>query len=104
MHEKESQHVNGVSGCSHDDTDDDARQEKEREVREETRRLIERIVLATATAALEKTGNSEAQDRTLAEQDTMAAGEPHEFNRVATWQNLVVPRGLAAIPERKRRD
>ena len=105
MDEKESQHVNSAAGCSHDDTDDHARQEKEREAREkreETRRLTERIVQATATAARKETENSEVQDRTLADQDTMAADEPHEFNRVATWQHLVVPRGLATVPERER--
>ena len=104
MDEKESQHVNSAAGCN-DDTDGQARQEKEREVREkrdETRRLIERIVQATATAARKETENSEVQDRTLADQHTMAADEPHESNRVATWQNLVVPRGLAAVPEREK--
>ena len=105
MDEKEGQHVNSVAGCSHNDTDDHARHEKEREVREkreETRRLIERTVQATATAARKETENSEVQGRTLTDQDTMAVDEPHEFNRVATWQNLVVPRGLATVPERER--
>ena len=54
------------------------------------------------TAARKKTGNSEVQDRTLADQDTMAADEPHEFIRVATWQNPVVPRGLATVPEKEQ--
>ena len=62
INEQEGQHVNSATGCSHDDTDDHARQEKEKEAqekREETRRLIERIVQDAATTARKKTGNSE---------------------------------------------
>ena len=69
---------------------DHTRQEKEREVREkreETRRLIERIVQATVAAARKETESSESQSKAQVDQNTMAAGEQHESNRVATWRN-----------------
>ena len=54
--------------------------------------------MAAAKTAEEDT---EAQNETSMKQDTIAAGEPHEPTKVATWRNLMVPRGPVAVPEMK---
>ena len=74
-----------------DETVDDARQEEEK--RRARRERKQRGSSSGSSTQL-----------TLMNQDTMAAGEPHEPVKVATWRNLMVPRGPAVVRWRTRRE
>ena len=55
--------------------------------REETEKLIERIVRSTVAAARKAEENAKEPDKTPTKQDTMAAGEPNKPVKMPTWRD-----------------
>ena len=81
MGERGNRDPDGMTGDNQDEMVDGAKQEEEKEAsekREETTRLIARIVRSTVAAAKKAEEDTGAQNKTLMNQGTMAAGKPHE--------------------------